>query len=221
MNIIKKTSLALSLTASVFAMEEIIISTSDRGDGKSGFVADLFLNEALFKKHNGGHHNETLMVRTSSKANNPGILRFDLSLIDKSKISSCTLKLFCTTNNKNFISVYGLKDNKSNEEFFHENKVNWISFAGLKGSDGDTRTTHWDSSKSVKLGQFKNPYSGHQWVSFNSEALTKMILEDTNDALVIMLQGGINTSKYSTKEGDPSNAPQLLLLKTTEDAQDT
>jgi hypothetical protein len=211
--IITISTLLLTCAFSTFAGDKVKVTTADRGDGKPGLGADLWLNEKYPENHTGRTLSKTLMVRTNPKANNPGILRFDLSLIDTSKVSKCTLNIFFTGQNENTIKVYALKDLEGNEELFSERDINWNTFAGLKKVDNDYTSTHWDTKKIIDLGTFKNPKSTNQWVTFSSEKLTQLVKSDSNHAIVIMLQGGTNSSSYATKEGDTDKAPQLIFQK--------
>ena len=185
------------------------ISTADRGDGKQGLGADAYTYEGE-KKPLRGKRLISMMVRTTDKSNNPGVIRFDLTMLKGKKIKGAKFRIFNTGKNTNTIKVLGLKDAGGAEDEFFPEALTWTNFVAFGEADGKPLTSNWNMEKCIELGSFKNTVK-KEWLEFSSDGLIKFVNDDTNKALVIMLQGGRNTSSYMSKEGDKAKAPQLVI----------
>jgi hypothetical protein len=189
--------------------EAVSISTADRGDGKPGLGADTWLREGFRNIHR-GRFKKFLMARTSSKDNAIVLLRFDLSLLKGKTIKSAKLNLFSLQATKNSIQVRGLNDSiRSKGEYFLENNLDYDDFFAIT-ADGNSATEDWNMDASEILGSFKNPYD-NKFIEFSSDELVKFINKDQNGVVVIMLQGGLNTATFSSRESGLLNAPKLVL----------
>jgi hypothetical protein len=209
-------TVGLALLCGSVAMGEqtVTATTNDRGDGKPGHGADLWLLEnSPDQSNHRGKMAKLMLVRCMpERTNSIGVVRFDLSRMqDKGTIKSVELKLNYGAQNTNTMKVWGLLE-CGDAEHFKERGVAWNTFPGLKKADGDYSTTEWEQEKVVELGSFKNPEEPG-WITFSSDALTKLVKDDQNATVVLMIQAPVksNSSSYATKEGNADRAAQLAV----------
>jgi len=223
------------ITSAAFA-ETLVISTRDCGDGTPGKGADGWVSEtssaALKTKPGTGKMAAFVMIRTNAEKQDVGYLRFDLSELKGRKVQSAKLILHFKGMNRDPVAVFGLNDGVKgvnhaggdnvndhdldiHDEFWPEKLLDRESAPGMLASDGNPATVDWDETAVVKLGTFHNPGSPGE-VSFSGEKLVEFINLDSNGVVTIMLQGGLRSSQYASKEC-PEKLPAPTLEVVLED----
>ncbi len=232
---IKAMRLAVLGMASAVCAETLIITTEDCGDGTPGLGADGWVSEnseaSLKGKPGTGKMAKFVMVRANTTRQDTGYFRFDLSGLKGRKVQRAALRFYSLNDDRDPITVYGLKDGVTgvsragtddvndhdadkHDEFWAEKLLDRESAPGMLDPDGDLTTVDWDPDAVVYLGEFSNPGEPGV-VEFVDMYLTlgEFINKDSNGVCTIMLQGSAHSCRFASKE-DPDGNPAATLVLT-------
>ncbi|QHI70618.1 hypothetical protein [Tichowtungia aerotolerans] len=210
----------------------LVVTTGDCGDGTPGKGADGWVSEnsekSLKTKPGTGKMSKFVMVRANATRQDTGYFRFDLSDLKGRKVQSATFKLYFMGDDRDRMSVFGLKDGvkgtnraggedvndadaDKHDEFWIEKLLDRESAPGMLEPDGDLTTVDWNEDAIVFLGEICN--GGEPGlVELTSADVALFVNNDSNGVVTFMMQGAQHSCRYASKEDPDGNPPATLEL---------
>jgi hypothetical protein len=158
-----------------------------------------------------GQNMEIRAGDTATSRNRLGIIRFDLSEIT-GDLTGTTISFFETGNNSRTVTVFGLVDGDTGENW-DEATITYDTAPAISLNPGPPPSTTFDALRTVNLGTFNTTASTGEVLSFGGAALETFLASDTNDLVTFYFyRDGGGAVTIRTKENTNTTQPPTLTL---------